>query len=125
MRRALPLLLLLAGPAFADSPPLKAFADWQAGQWKAGMVGGRSRAPMCLALPETLLAGGRPQPGCVYTVIRDDADSAVVTYRCPGGRQGRTEVRRDAQNIYTVDAQGVADGLPFGDRAEWRRVGAC
>ena len=100
-------------------------ADWQAGKWLVTSTDRRVGAPLCLAGPEAMLTGGRPAPGCVFTVIADEQDAATVTYRCLHGRQGRTSIRRDAHNIYTVDAQGVAHGLPFGELAEWRRVGAC
>jgi len=127
MRIALPLLILCLLPAGvqAGAPDLKPLADWQQGRWLASMVGGRTAAPICLKDPEALLAGGRPKPGCTYSIIEDRPTQATVTYRCPGGRTGHTVVRRDAGNIYTVDAQGVDDGLPFGDRAEWRRIGNC
>lgn len=119
------LLGLLPAAAQAQAPDLKALGDWQPGRWLASMVGGRTAAPICLTDPEALLAGGRPSPGCTYSVIEDSPARAVVTYRCPSGRTGRTVLRRDAANIYTVDAQGVEAGRPFGDRAEWRRIGNC
>lgn len=104
---------------------MRALADWQEGRWLITSVDRHTSAPLCIASPEVMLTGGRPHAGCAFTVIQDEADSATVTYRCPGGRQGRTSIRRDAQNIYMTDAQGVAHGLPFGERAEWRRTGAC
>jgi len=127
MRMALFLLFvgLLPTGAQAEAPYLKALSDWQQGRWLASMVGGRTGAPICLKDPEALLMGGRPKPGCTYTIIEDRPIQATVTYSCPGGRTGHTVLRRDAGNIYTVDAQGVDGGLPFGDRAEWRRIGNC
>lgn len=117
--------LLASSSAVAQTPALRALADWQGGKWLVSVADRHTSAPICIADPETMLTGGRPHAGCTFTVIHDEADSAAVTYRCPGGRQGRTTIRRDAQNIYMIDAQGVAHGLPFGDRAEWRRAGAC
>jgi len=127
MRLLVPFLLLALLPAGAraEAPFLKALADWQQGRWLASMVGGRTGAPICLTEPEALLTGGRPKPGCTYTIIEDRPTQATVTYICPGGRTGHTVLRRDAGNIYTVDAQGVDGGLPFGDKAEWRRIGNC
>jgi hypothetical protein len=125
MRPLLTLLLLLPAAAQAEAPKLDALADWQSGQWQASMVGGRTARAICLADPEALLAGGRPRPGCTYSIIENTGTNATVTYKCPAGRTGRTTLRRDAQNIYTVDAQGIDSNLPFGDRSEWRRTGAC
>jgi hypothetical protein len=120
-----PLLAGLSFPAAAEAPSLKVLSDWQAGRWQAGMIGGRTGRPLCLASPETLVAGGRPRPGCSYTILENTESNATITYTCPAGRTGRTTIRRDALNIYTIDAQGIDSNLPFGDRAEWRRIGSC
>ncbi|MCG2839689.1 hypothetical protein L6Q21_01675 [Sandaracinobacter sp. RS1-74] len=126
MRILLPLVAgLLAGPALAAAPSLQALSGWQAGQWRAAEVGGHPAAPICAASPETMLLAGRPNAGCVFTVIEDTSNMAVVTYRCAGGRQGRTEVRRDTSDLFTVDAQGLEGGRPFASRTEWRRAGRC
>lgn len=119
------LLFLMPATSVAAAPPLQVLTDWVGGKWQVATTDSRPGAQICLASPESMLAGGRTSSGCTYAVIQDEPDRATVTYRCPHGRQGRTTVRRDAHDIYTVDAQGVAHGLPFGDRAEWRRVGPC
>ncbi len=118
-------MLSPATAAHADAPLLKPLADFQKGQWQGSMVGGRRLGPMCVTAPDAMLTGGGPQSGCTFTVIEDGPSEAVVTYKCPTGRSGRTALRRDAGGLYTIDAQGIANNLPFGDRTEWRRLGNC
>ena len=99
--RSLPaaFFLFASASAVAEAPPLRALSDWQEGRWLITSIDRHTSAPLCIASPEVMLTGGRPHAGCAFTVIQDEADSATVTYRCPGGRQGRTSIRRDAQNI--------------------------
>lgn len=123
--RSLAALLLLATPVAAAAPGLKALTGWRPGLWQAQAGDGHAAAPACLAGPESMLLGGRADAGCSFTVIADTDQSAVVTYRCADGRQGRTEVRRDTADIYTVDAQGLEGGRPFAGRSEWRRLKGC
>lgn len=116
------ILLLAAGPAGA-APPLAALGDWRPGLWQARPQGvGAGSTPQCLSSPDPILTGG--SAGCQFSVIEDAADSAVVTWRCPG-RSGRTSLRRDAEYLHSVHVQGLEAGRPFGHRAEWRRVGDC
>ncbi|MFN3370179.1 MAG: DUF3617 domain-containing protein [Sphingomonadaceae bacterium] len=121
MRALAPLLLMAAVPAGA-MPALAALADWRPGLWQMRAQGGGAAAPMCLAGPDPILTGGGS--GCQFTVIENEGDSGVVTWRCPG-RSGRTSVRRDAEHLYSVHVQGLEAGRPFGHRAEWRRQGDC
>ena len=122
---ALFLALLVAAPSLATAPALNALAGWRAGQWQVGEVGGHPSGPHCVARPEAMLLAGKPNASCQFSVIQNETSSAVVTYRCADGRQGRTEVRRDTGDLFTVDAQGVEGGRPFASRTEWRRTGSC
>lgn len=122
---ALLLTLSLGAPALASPPALKAFSGWRAGHWRAGEIGGPPGAPQCLGRSDSVLLAGRPNAGCQFSVIQNDDNVGVVTYRCTDGRQGRTEVRRDTADLLTVDAQGVEGGRPFASRLEWRRAGGC
>ena len=112
-------------PAMAAAPPLKAMNGWRAGQWRVGSIGGQSAAAQCVGDPSAVLLAGRPNAGCQFSVIQDDASTGVVTYRCTDGRQGRTEIRRDTGELFTVDAQGIEGGRPFASRTEWSRAGHC
>lgn len=122
---ALVAALFLAAPALASAPPLKALSGWRAGQWRVSELGGHPAAAQCVGNPEAVLLAGRSNASCRFSVIQDDANVAVVTYRCGDGRQGRTEIRRDTGDLLTVDAQGVESGRPFASRTEWARAGHC
>ena len=115
-RRYLPLLLLIAaGPA----------DDFRAGQWHAQPIAGIGEArTICLASRDALLTGGRAG-ACSISRISEDAQQSVVTWRCADGSSGRTQLRRDAAQVYTIHVQGVDGGLPFMEHGEWRHIGRC
>lgn len=116
---------VLLGTAAVAGPSLGAFGTWRAGVWQQTPEGGRAGAAKCLDVPVVLLLGGRADAACRFSVIANHPEAASVTYQCADGRQGRTEIRRDTADVYTVDAQGVEAGRPFADRSEWTRLGAC
>jgi hypothetical protein len=122
---ALAALLLPIAVAADAPPPLAALGDFQPGAWQVKQIGASSSSSHCLADAVPLLTGGRPAPGCSFTAISDGPDAATVTYRCGSGRSGRTTIRRDAGSLYTVDAQGLENRLPYAARTEWRRTGSC
>ena len=117
-------LVALAAPAVA-APSLRALSNWQPGQWQSSGSAGQSPVSICLQRPDALLLAGRPNSSCRFSTIHDASSAAVVTYQCAEGRQGRTDLRRDTADLYTVDAQGLEGGRPFAGRTEWRRVGSC
>jgi hypothetical protein len=119
-------MLLLPAAAVADPPPpLVALAGFRPGAWQVKAIGANDSVSHCLADPAPMLAAARPAQACQFRIIADQADSATITYRCAGGRQGRTAIRRDAGGLFVVDAQGLENGHPFADRTEWRRTGGC
>lgn len=120
------LALLLPFAAVADAPPpLAALAGFRPGAWQVKVIGAADSVSHCLADPVSMLTGARPAQACQFHAIADQPETATVTYRCTGGRSGRTSVRRDAGGLFIVDAQGLVDGLPFADRSEWRHTGSC
>lgn len=119
------LALFAASPSLAASPALRALSGWLKGSWQVTDLGDKAVQTRCVSQPDAMLLANRPDASCQFSVIRDDASSGVVTYRCAEGRQGRTELRRDTAGLFNVDAQGIEGGRPFASRTEWRRVGAC
>lgn len=126
------LAALLAVPAAAQAPAvapakLGVFASgWSAGAWKRTEYGAAGSSQQCVGRVEQMvLPAGADLAGCQVTVLQNSADRAAFTYACPAGRSGRTDVRRDAQGVYVIAAQGISDGRPFELRGEYRRVGAC
>lgn len=127
MRKMLTCLaLLLPAAAAADAPPaLAALAGFRPGAWQVKPIGATDSVSHCLAQPTPMLVGARPADACQFRVIADAPTAATITYRCAAGRQGRTAIRRDANGLFVVDAQGLENGHPFADRTEWRRTGSC
>lgn len=119
------LFFLAAGPALAQVPPLEALAGFSGGGWTMSPIGGGPAQKLCLADAQQMLTGGRRAADCRFTVIEDSAMASVVNFRCKPMLSGRTSIRRDAGGLYTVHTQGVANGLPFVVRSEWRHGGDC
>lgn len=122
------LLLLLAAPVAAQPaapvPELRIFADgFPAGAWDVAAGAGPPRRHMLRDPSALLFAGRAPAAGCRVTVVADTPARAVLTWSCPGGDSGRSEIRRDHAGLYVVQAQGVAGRLPFATQSEFRRVG--
>jgi hypothetical protein len=131
--RILLLATLLAVPAAAQAPTvapskLGVFAgDWAAGEWKHTEYGATTSSQRCvLRVEDMVLPAGTDLNGCRVTVLENAESRGAFSYACPSGRLGRTDIRRDAQGVYVVAAQGIgADNLPFNMRGEFRRTGAC
>lgn len=120
-----------ARPAAADPlPPVKALGPdaFRPGEWTLRPLGARAGMkprPICLISPERMArAGYFREQDCSYNVLADTREHATISYRCEGG-WGRTEIRRDAADLYIVDAQGLLDNKPFARRAELKRTGDC
>lgn len=120
-----PLMLLAVAGAADAPPPLAALNGFQPGAWQVKQIGASGSSSQCIADAQPILTGGRSAPECSFTAIADTANSATITYRCAAGRSGHTVIRRDTAGLFTVDAQGLEDGLPFANRTEWRRTGSC
>jgi hypothetical protein len=126
MRPAPLALLLLAAPLLAAAvPALKALEGHAAGSWSMTPIGGGDAETRCLADAGPMLTGGRPSAACSFSVLDDGDSAATVNFRCEGSVSGRTVIRRDTGGLYTVRTQGVASGLPFVARSEWRYKGSC
>jgi hypothetical protein len=120
-----------ASPASAEPlPALKALSSgaFRPGEWTVRSLDHRLSEhdrSICLTSAERLARGGYFRDArCSYTIIEDTAERATINYRCEGG-WGRTDIRRDADSLYIVAAQGLRDGQPFARRVELRRKGDC
>jgi hypothetical protein len=125
MRYPFPILLLVAAPLMAKVPVLKALEGHAPGKWTVSPIGGGVAQTLCLADAGPMLTGGRPAAQCSFTPLEDSEITGTVNFRCEGDASGRTSIRRDAGGLYTVRTQGVAKGLPFVSRTEWRYGGSC
>jgi hypothetical protein len=84
------------------------------------------KGSQCLTSPVTILFGQHvPLPGCRVTVVEDRADHAILSWSCPNGNSGRSEVRRDLPGQYVTQVQGVHARLPYAARPWYQRIGPC
>ena len=126
-------LVLLGG---AGAPQLQLFTGggFSAGQYKITPVDDDSKmrqpggAAQCLTSPDFIIHAGHDAASagsCEHTIIENTPERAIVTYVCKGQGYGRTDVRRDANGVFVVEAQGIAGKDPYDMRGEFKRVGDC
>lgn len=134
LRMALAGLALLAGPAplvaqaAGDLAALKLFGGGFAPGTYAVSVPGVRDAPAtsCLADPAPLLFGGPPlAPGCRISLIGNEPDRASLSWSCPGGDSGRTDLRRLHAGLFVAQSQGVREGHPWSVSRQFQHVGPC
>ncbi len=122
-------LLAVAGAAAAQparAPTLAAMAAVQPGRWQL-RTPGSPVAPRetCIADPSILLRLRQHAAQCTRFVIADSAKGATVHYTCPGSGHVRTQLRIDTPRALYLESEGVAEGMPFSDAIEARRMGDC
>lgn len=128
-----PLLIptLLAGlagsvPARGAGQQLAMLDELEGGSWELRYRGSDPRVErLCVADGWRLIQLRHPGPACQRVVIDDGAVAVTVQYTCPGRGYGRTRIKRETNRLVQLTSQGIADGLPFEDVAEARRVGDC
>lgn len=98
----------------------------EGGRWELrarGQSGAIER--LCLNNGRRLIQLRHPAATCERLIVSDGANEVTVQYTCRGRGYGRTHIRRETGRLVQIDAQGIADGLPFAFTAEARRVGEC
>ncbi len=120
-----PALLLLT--AAADTVPLTALKTLAPGQWElTSRDGDFPKRAMCMSDPRALLQLAHAGAGgCSQFVVRNDADTSVVSYSCPGAGSGRTSIHVETPRLAQIQTQGFAAGAPFDLTIEARRTGDC
>jgi hypothetical protein len=122
---AIVLAALAAAGAAATQTELPVLGRLETGLWQLrSLEGGGGMAAICLG-DRALLAQLRHRgQDCRRTVVAAGADSVEVRYNCPAAF-GQTTIRVETSRLARVESQGVDNGVPFGFRAEARRVGPC
>ena len=96
------------------------------GSWQLKERGGDQVVQtMCLGDPRRLIQVYHARTGCSRYVIEDTPNSVTVHYTCPGAGHGRTTIRSETNRLVQIDTQGIADGRPFSQAIEARRVAGC
>lgn len=120
--------LALTGAAAvpAQAPSLAMLDRLEKGRWQLSERGKPDvLQSMCLGDARRMIQVYHPRSGCSRYVIEDKPDSVTVHYTCPGAGHGRTTIRSETNRLVQIDTQGIANGKPFSQAIEARRVGAC
>ncbi len=110
----------------AHAPVLKAMHAVRPGLWQ--LRASDTSAPpreSCVADTAVLLRLRHRAAQCTRFVIDDSARGATVHYTCPGLGHVRTAIRVDTPRALHIESEGMADGMPFADTIEARRLGDC
>ena len=102
-------------------------ARLERGLWQLRLIdGGRNAlAPVCIGDPAILTQLQHRDRRCSRSVVSTGRDSVAVRYSCPELGLGLTTIRVETPRLARIESEGVDNGVPFGFRAEARRVGAC
>lgn len=127
VRPAVAGALLLVGTAGATAqrgPVLNALSGIERGQWQLKSPDGAVRG-LCLGNPAAMLQIMHGNTQCEHFVMENTPRSATIRYTCPSHGHGRTTILVDTPRVVNIETQGVANGAPFSERFEARRVGTC
>lgn len=110
----------------AQAPSLAMLDKLEKGSWQLRERGStQSSQTICLGDARRMIQIHHPRTNCSRYVIEDTPTSVTVHYTCPGAGHGRTTIRSETNRLVQIDTQGIADGRPFSDAIEARRMGGC
>lgn len=120
------LVLAAATAVPAQAPSLAMLDRLEKGHWQLRERGADTVLQnLCLGDARRMIQIYHPRSGCSRYIIEDTPRSVTVHYTCPGAGHGRTSIRAETNRLVQIDTQGIADGRPFSQAIEGRRVGAC
>lgn len=127
LRIALCVSALVAASAVpAQAPSLAMLDRLEKGRWQLTERGSSTvLQTMCLGDARRMIQIYHPRNGCSRYVIEDQPNTVTVHYTCPGAGHGRTTIRSETNRLVQIDTQGIAEGKPFSQAIEARRVGTC
>lgn len=115
-----------AAPAASHRAALGMLDQLEGGRWEL-----RPREPgapverICLRDGRRLIQLRHPQQQCERFIVSDQPNDVTIQYTCQGKGYGRTHIHRVTEDVVQIEAQGIAEGLPFNFVVEGRRIGAC
>lgn len=122
-------LVLASGAAMAQpaaAPTLTAMRAVAPGNWSLRAAGSPEAArASCFSDTAAFLRLRLRNAQCSRFVIEDTARLSTVHYTCPGIGHVRTTVHVDTPRSLRIESEGIADGMPFADAYEARRIGNC
>lgn len=119
-------LVAASGRLAASAPLPRAVSTLELGLWELrSSQPGSPPTKLCVRDVRQLFQPHHPAQQCHQFVSQDAADHVAVSYDCGQHGQGRTDLRVETSRLIQIDTQGVADGRPFEQRLEGRRIGTC
>ncbi len=110
----------------AQAPSLAMLDRLEKGSWQLRERGKDAvLQTVCLGDARRLIQIQHPRATCSRYIIEDTPGSVTVHYTCPGAGHGRTSIRSETNRLVQIDTQGIADGKPFSQAIEARRMGPC
>ena len=117
--------VLLSAAATAAQHDLPVLGRLETGLWELRNLDGGGRfAAICLGDRGALTQLQHRRVACERSVVAQGQDTVEVRYNCPAAF-GHTVIRVETPRLARIESQGIDNGLPFGFRAEARRVGDC
>lgn len=115
-----------AGAVPAQAPSLAMLDRLEKGNWQLRERGKDAvLQTICVGDARRMIQVYHPGASCSRYVIEDKPGSVTVHYTCPGAGHGRTSIRSETNRLVQIDTQGIAEGKPFSQAIEARRVGGC
>lgn len=122
-------LALVALPAQGQrSAPqsLGVFDNLEPGRWELRERGGDGTVRnICVNRGSRLVQLRHSGLRCHQVLVESDTEHTIVQYVCRGQGYGRTNIRRETNQLIQISTQGIENGLPFSYAAEGRRIGEC
>ncbi|MGD9810088.1 MAG: DUF3617 domain-containing protein [Sphingobium sp.] len=119
---------MTGGGTASSGTKIGALRQVEKGQWELRSREAPRSEPVrriCIDDPSQLLQVRHGDMPCSRFVIADSDNRAVVSYRCKGSGNGRTDLRVETPRLVQIESQGVAEGEPFALSIEARRIGDC
>lgn len=120
------LLIVAGNGGAAQRHPAapSAIAGIELGEWSLRAPDGAQRR-LCIADRWAVLQIMHGNTQCEHFVMENTPRATTIRYTCPNHGHGRTRITVDTPRVIDIDTQGVADGQPFSEQFEGRRIGNC
>ena len=113
-----------SGLALIGATSPAALSQAQGGLWEVERSG-TPAVRLCVANPVALAQFEHRGRSCSRTVVRDSGTTATISYSCPGGGFGQSDMTLVTPRSLRVVTQGISANSPFKYTFQARRIGDC
>ena len=111
-------------PAMAQGS-LSMLGGLDRGNWEVRNRDGGTVRNICVRNGQEFIQLRHVGSQCNRFVVEDGKQQVTVQYTCKGNGYGRTNIRRESDQLVQIDSQGISSGRPFQFSAEARYTGRC